>query len=583
MKANKQRWPDLPGRRTALCSLLALSLGPAAAATYRQELATFGNAVGETASANYRQQVLLGGLAVGDSSGGTFRLAGNWWAAQAAEVSDGGGNTGGNSGGNSGSNSGSGGEYNGGNTPVVVPDNATVTLTGTAPVQASAGSTLVLDNPAASSGTRITLPAIDSSGNAGSVTLRFGTQQLHLTPQSGSTVVTVQTVQQGGSTVPVLALSSGTVLLRASNAGQSLLQLGGGLLVQAGQAGTEVQITANGQLSVSSGVVRLQRNALAAGSELATAQVFAGELADIDASGQLLSQRLGSPQGKAQGVGDPLGQTPAWLGSVPRLSGKVARLGEADLLTSLSADLHGVIGQSGTDPLSQSAQGVVRVGKAGESQLLLRPVGDIRIEEGRADGITALADGRAESSRQGVVVSWVPTVSDPAAFAAYLARLDSGITLQPAAAGAWRTVAGARQFVYQPAWLDHATSGAAGGLAVSTGDTLTWTDSRQQALYPALADSTTLLDTLRTADPAASLRSDGAGGIDVTLAGQAYRLQPRAELLRTPAGRSGQRWWQDESGRLYLNYPDGWSQELGVHAGVQAAVQAGGVKEQAQP
>lgn len=569
MNANKQRWPDLPGRRTALCSLLALSLGPAAAATYRQELTTFGNAVGETASANYRQQVLLGGLVAGDSSGGNYRLAGNWWEAQAAAVADGGGNTGGNSGGNSGGGS-SGGEYNGGNTPVVVPDNATVTLTGTAPVQASAGSTLVLDNPAASSGTRITLPAVDSSGNAGSVTLRFGTQQLSLTPHSGSTVVTVQTVQQGGSTVPVITLAAGTVQLRASTAGQPLVQLGGGLLVQAGQAGTEVRITANGQLSVSSGVVRLQRNALAAASELATAQVFAGELADIDASGRLLSQRLGSPQGTAQGVGDPLGQTPAWLGSVPRLSGKVARLGEVDLLTSLSADLHGVIGQSSANPLSQSAQGVVRVGKAGESQLLLRPVGDIRIEEGRADGITALPDGRAESSRQGVVVSWAPTVSDPAAFAAHLARLDPGINLQPAEAGAWRTVAGARQFVYRPAWLDHATADTAGGLTVGTGETLTWTDGRQQVLYPALADSATLLDTLRTADPAASLRSDAAGAIEVTLAGQAYRLQPRAELLRTPAGRSGQRWWQDETGRLYLNYPDGWSQELGVQAGVQA-------------
>ena len=543
--------------RQAAALWLGLAGLPTVALGYQQELPVLASAVGDSSSSQYRQQLLVGlPLAGGSASGGAYRVEQDWWSAAAVtlSVTPPGGSAG--SGGSSGDSS---------NTVIVVPVNATVSLTGSGPIQAGAGSTLILSDLVVSSGTQITLPPVAGSGNPGNVTLRFGSQQLSLTAQSSGTVLTVRSIPLGGSTVPVLSLSAGSVQVQASSSGQPLVQLGG-VLVQAGSSDTSVQITAAGQLAVSRGMVRLQRNGFSAADvgNADASQVFAGELAELDRHGQLLSQRLGSPQGDAQAVGDPLAATPAWLGSVPRLSGKVARLGDSELLTSLSADLHGVIGQQASEPLTQSAQGVVRVGQAGASQLLLRPVGDIRIEEGRADGITLLADGRAESSQQGVVIAWVPTVGDPAALAAQLAQLDPGITLQPLAAGAWRTVLGERQFVYRPAWLDQLTSDAAPHFSAADADRLHWVDGRQQTLYPALVDRRVRLETLRRVDPAASVQDDGVGGVAVTLAGQAYRLRPQAELRRTPVEQLGQDWWLDAAGRLYLTYPDGWGQALSV-------------------
>lgn len=428
--------------------------------------------------------------------------------------------------------------------PLVSAPGASLTLTGSAPVTAQSGSTLIIPSGANVAGTLVTLAA-PSGGNAvAPVTLMIGGATLTLSHYATGTVIGFKKVSINGVETPVLTVTSGTLSL-SGGAGQPLLTLGGNATLTAGTAGTAINFSAgndgSGSFAVSGGYLVLTANAFA---EIRDGKLYAGEVANFDAAGKITGVRLGSLDGKDGQLGDPLGGEPVRV----NLHGKAARdpsgLDFGDALAAL-------IGQ-GAANLGQNGNGVLRLKYSGGTLNAL-PLGGLSIDTSRPDGVVIRPDGVAEVALAGIVATFVPAV---AALEELRAALPNGTTVAMSNEGVLSIgYAGKRRWV-RPAWVSQADDVV--GVA-RTAQGLRYADGKESyTLFPAFADYAALRRAVGAEIPAATFQANPDGSVSLGFADEIFVLT--ADLDAADPGPDGfnrithgERWWQDASGKLFLN------------------------------
>lgn len=440
---------------------------------------------------------------------------------------------------------------------IEAPSNVETTLTGSTPVNAAAGSTLVIPANAGVAGIVITLPTASNPGQAAAVDFKIGGQTLSVTSSDANTVVTLKKVIINGVETPVLAISSGSISVRAA-AGQPLLTMSNGVTITAGSGGGTVHADHGNRVSVTNGYIILPANAFASGNGFAAikdGKIYAGEVAEFNAAGKISNVRLGSLAKDAGALGDPLpsGRLLAQA-VVPKLAGKVERLSASQDFTALIA---ASLGQ-GFTAQGQNGDGVLRFAFADGSVSAL-PVGSVLIDTDRADGVTRRANGNVDVATGGVIVTFAPSVGDLNQLAGQFAKLDAGASLSVLADGQLRLQGSNGSYAVQPGWLAQAASGGQPGFSADAQGYAQYQDGsgNRQTLYPAFADLAQLSSVLQGLDAKASVAANGDGSYRVSLLGRDFTLLPDYNLTATPADKAGQRWWQEASGKLYLVSGDG--------------------------
>ncbi|MBS4098995.1 MAG: DUF1566 domain-containing protein [Sulfuricella sp.] len=461
--------------------------------------------------------------------------------------------TGSSGGANSGTCSASRGDTATPSTPTVInaSSHAETTLTGSTPVNATPGSTVVIPAGTNVAGTPIVLaPPEPGSSSDQPVTLKMNGMTFTVSSQSGAATVTLKKVAVNGQDTLVLAVSGGAVAFSAP-AGTPFLALSGGI-VSAGVDGASV--TSDGAaLAVASGSITLSGEANSFAAAL-TLTVYAGEVAEKNAAGKI-ALRVGSLSGADGAVGDPLKvaadprrRMPAAL----NLSGKLGRLGSQAPLDAIAAAL-------GQASLAQNADGTLGPGIAA---VLL----GINVDAGRADGVTR--NGMTEVVKNGVVFRLAPIVND---FAAFLDRIDQAAGASGAAAtldsdGVLNLVGKGRQYAARAALALQAASGADGFTQDDAGNLVWANNGIAQTIYPAFRIVEKLRAELLALDPQATIADNGDGNYAITLADRRFTLRPDFQLLNLfdfPASHAKDGWWLDGA-KVYLNYGNVTAQGMGV-------------------
>lgn len=172
--------------------------------------------------------------------------------------------------------------------------------------------------------------------------------------------------------------------------------------------------------------------------------------------------------------------------------------------------------------------------------------------DARANGIYAVGDGRYQVVRNGQSLTIAPTV----------VRLDQLTALFPGLGatmgdnGVITATLDGVTYAVQPdvaVRLDAANGKAR--LVMGTDGYWHFIDAlgNDQILYPAFADVPALRNALLGLDPGASvvIQLDGTGAI--VFNSQRYTLVPELTLVRVPAERAGQYWWQDAAAHFWLS------------------------------
>lgn len=425
--------------------------------------------------------------------------------------------------------------------------NVATILSGTTPVDAVPGSTLVVPAGAAVDGAKITLRT--GSGSE-PVTLKVGDAVFTLSSQGGEATLTLKIVRVNGKDALLLAIDGGSVTLTAP-AGQPALVLAGSV-VSAGADGAS--LTSDGaKLAVTGGSITLSGETNSFADNL-TLTVYAGEVAEKTAAGKI-TLRVGSLSGADGWVGDPLKVSADPRRRMPaalNLSGKLGRLGTPTPLEAIAA----AFGQAS---LAQNADGTLGPGIAAV------PV-SIGVDASRSDGVKR--GSVTEVVKNGVVFRLAPTVND---FAAFLDHIDtiggtSGAWLTMAGDGLLNLVSKGRQYAAR-ADLRLAATGGADGISMDDTGNLIWTRQGQaQPLYPAFHIVEKLRAELLALDSKASLSDSGDGNYAIALNGQNYTLRPDYRLLNLfdfPSAHAKDGWWLDGD-RIYLNFGNVTAQGMSV-------------------
>ncbi|MBS4097858.1 MAG: hypothetical protein KGZ83_13585 [Sulfuricella sp.] len=462
--------------------------------------------------------------------------------------------------------------YSGGTLSIVTPDpepphvytsaGVEAILTDTTPVTAVSGSILVIPAGTNVAGVAITLAAPSGGGEAGPITFKIGGLTLALSGYSSGTVVTFKKVMVNGAETLVLAVSSGSLSL-SGTAGQPLLTLNGSATLTAGTDGTAMSFSAgndgSGSIAVGKGYIVLSANAFAqvgTGNDFAAlkdGKLYAGEVASFNSAGKISGARLGSldgQAGQAGQLGDSLGPlSSSDLTAKVKLQGKPARLGGTlEFADALAAAL----GQ-GFSSAGQNGDGVLRVNYPGGSVNAL-PLGQLAIDTDRSDGVTLRSDGLAEVAVSGIVATFAPALPSLRDF---IADLPQGATVVPSKEGVLAVSYPGTRYWVRPAWL--ATSGGAAGLSRAQAIMRFGDGKDSYPLNPAFAGYAVLCAKTTLEIPGATCRANLDGSVALTTtSGQGYTLTARLEQGAPGADAltrlmSGQRWWQEADGRLFLN------------------------------
>lgn len=441
-------------------------------------------------------------------------------------------------------------------------------VSGPAVVTANGGSTVVIDGSAAV-GANIVIPPTNNVP----VVVAIGGSSLTIASSGGTTQVAVVSLQDStGTTQTVLRITgSGDTVQRIDNTAQPggkvlfALEIGGNtvpvystgdvanLEMVCAPDGSCVCYVGRGSLTLDGLVVRSTARSTADASE--SQVVHAGELAAFDRSGNFIGLHLGTRAGT--GTGDPLPlDLPANLTlatSVPRLDGDVVRLG-GNLRDAVVAGAGGQLLNAGSDGVLVLDIGGLRV------QAL--PLGSVTIESGRADGLAMAADGMALVTRNGVTVRLAPSVANLANFAGELAAMAPEATLRVHADGVLAATLAGTRFAVRPDWTVALGVEQADGFATDAAGRLCYVQDRHlQALYPAFAEYTRLVQAVGQAVPGATAATSGDGTVTLTLGGQAWMLVPAYTLETAPAGDS--LWWPNATGDGFmLRNGDGTMQEF---------------------
>lgn len=444
----------------------------------------------------------------------------------------------------------------------------TITVTSSGSVTATPGGTVVIPSGTASSGASISLPAPAAAGApAAPVTLAINGQTLTLTPSAPNTVVSVQTVTVNGQPTQVLIVTAGSLTATATAPGQPLLAVGSGsnaVVITADVAGTVASTaldvgTGMTLITIRSGVVTLPADTFVdigtrGTRRAASRRLYAGETAVANANGRIVAVHVGSADGSAHAVGDPL-SLPTVAGltvlkTVPKLNGTVNRSGE-NLQAALGVQLRSLnLSQQG----DTDAFGGFRLSDDQGTVFSVAPIGTVAVDPSgiRPDGITASGNGEFALTRNNLTITLVPSVPDLPALAAFVLSLGGSTTLQ--ADGSLLISHDGQQIALQPSYL--LGQGGPAGASQDADGHITWTDNqgRQQTLYPVTADFATLKAEVLKLDPAATLRGNANGTVSLSLGGQHFTLVPDYVLSAIPMAHFSQAWWIGEDGKLYVRY-----------------------------
>lgn len=409
-------------------------------------------------------------------------------------------------------------------------------------VQVSGSGSFVVDGSLPVTFTDNAAGATLSINSTAPVSLSINGFTLRVQASSGS-VLRIGQLLVNGKTVLVPLVAQGTVQFAASQAGQVLLSVGGGVLV-AGSADTVIS-AGNGQVAVTTGALILSGDSFAATQ---VNRLYAGELAELNSLGKIIRVRLGSMTGNYAGDAMRVGNSAAGLTvsvRVPRLSGAVSRL-PAGLEHSVAEAL-GLQGVQGDD-------GVLRL-SAGVNLL---PLGEIVIDDNIEDGLVLTADGLAKIARSGVVLTLAPSLADPQALARDLRQAVPDASLTLADGGLLLVRVAGADYALRPALQRQAVN--ANDLAMDRFNNgadgiLRYRDSNGglQALYAAFADPALIRRRITEAVGEVASQVNGDGTISIDIGAARFTLIP--DMALQPLGavaqeHAGLGWWQGADGKL---------------------------------
>lgn len=442
---------------------------------------------------------------------------------------------------------------------------STTTLTGTTPVAASPGSTLIVPTGTAIEGTVITLTAPNDGSGAAPIVLRIGDLEVQLDDYQSGTMLGFKTVTVAGVATPVLVVTSGQVEVGAP-AGQALVALNGsGAVLTAGAEDTSINLSmgdnGNGVFAVTAGYIVLPADAFAAGkrnararAEFADRKVYAGELASFGSDGQINAVRLGSAPGESGGAGDALTLDLAvnltFATTIPRLDATSARLG-----TSVQEALAQA---AGAMLVGSQTNGVVTLDIGGDMHIHALPLGEVIIDGGQSDGVQLGADGTAMVASGGVVARFAASVADLGQLAQDVGGPFSWPSIEVTADGVLVASAAGVRYALRPGWTSTADDSV--GFGEVNGQLVYGQLGRSYLLLPAVADWTKFAAAVDEALPGASMRTNADGTVTLTQSGQNLTLKPTPQLEDAPAGT--QAWWAVPDGTLRLRNTDGTVQRF---------------------
>lgn len=449
--------------------------------------------------------------------------------------------------------------------------------TGTNAVVISSGSasaTVITSVDKTTGVTSLTLPKSTTGNDAdAAVKMNIGGQDVSVKPQGGAdVVVTLKTVSVGGKDVQVVAVTGGSATVTSTQSNQPLLAIGSGssaVVVTSGSVGSEAtskvdSATGTTTLSITSGTITLPSNAFAEmGNGFAAikdGKLYAGEVAVLNSAGKVASVRLGTMAADSTDIaGDPV-KLPAISGltskaTVPSLKGKVARISETQ---SFSDAIVAMLG-TGFASQGQSAYGVLQLSYSGGVVKAL-PVGSITVDTDRQDGVKVNSSGNVEVVKNGVMVTFAPSVGDLGQFAGQLTKADKTATVTLSEDGSLQVSFNGVTYPVQTGWTaTKETNGGASGFTVDGDGVAVFQDAEgnTQKLYPRFADLKQLVQTFQALDAKAGVAVGGDGSVTATFMGKQYTLKPDYALAVIPAEHAKDAWWQGTDGKVYIKSGDG--------------------------
>ena len=378
---------------------------------------------------------------------------------------------------------------------------------------------------------------------------------------SGDTLLQVARVN--GATA--LRVVKGETRIAGTVAGQAMVAVGfHTALLTTEEVNTVVLVSREGEgwvVEVDQGKVSVQN-----GEQSGTTLVFSGELLGFGSQGELNSMQLGSKAGRHNHAGDPLDvlsvakaglPTPLTIQpTIPNLNGSLARLGGQLLIDAIDAIVKG----SGT----QTSLGVLRLSYPGDVVANALPIGAIPIDTSRKDGMTVLANGNVEVVKSGIVVTFIPAVTDPGDFTRRAAALDTQGSASSTllSNGVLHSTVDGKTYILRPEWIiTHGAQGQA-GFSINTADRLVYrnTAGDAQVLNPVIADYVRLASVAKSVDPNAILSDNGDGSASLKLSNVTYTLLADYVLTQPTAEQMQWQWWSDGQGRIFINNGDGKAQ-----------------------
>jgi hypothetical protein len=417
-----------------------------------------------------------------------------------------------------------------------------------------------------SSGATINLPFVSNAvaSDSDGINVAIGSNRMMVKATASGSVLKTMSVKFDGVDSTLLNAAAGTVRLSAGKAGQPLFAVGSSasattLLADSAASDVVVQVndrTGETSLGVNAGCVMLSPPGLALANG---GRLYAGEAVVFDRAGNVASIRLGSLNGGAQQLGDPLATAVTApgltnLSVVPKLQGKVVRLAaDSRDFTEVLASVLG----SGVSSRGQNANGVlVLTVPSGTVNLL--PLGNIVIDSSRADGARFASNGRLEVTRGGVTATFVPAVADPTQLAAQIVAQDRTGTLTIKEDGLLQATVDGTTYALQPSWVVEPVAGGRGGISINEAGLRQFQDAagNRQTLFPVFADLPHVLDVLRKQDFNVTATANDNGTVTATFLGTTYTLLPDYVIGAVPAAHAGDAWWLD-GGRFYMQSVDG--------------------------
>lgn len=283
-------------------------------------------------------------------------------------------------------------------------------------------------------------------------------------------------------------------------------------------------------------------------SAVGVSRMYAGEVAVYDAQGVWAYARLGSYGANLGQTGDPLTPNSGFpfqltrQVTTPKLDGNSARLGqspETAFLTALAVAGYRAVGTA-------TAHGVRQMTWNGGTRQWL-PLGDIRIDEARSDGVSYNRDGNLEVVSGGLVMTGVPALGDAEALAQQLQLIDPRFSLIHRSDGAYVARLHGVERVGRAGWEVAADSTVA-GLSPEAAGSVMFRDGRQaQRIYPAFADLSALRAVLQRLDSAWQAQVNDDATVTLSGNGQRYQLQPAWAVDDAGSVHLGQTYWLDGS------------------------------------